>query len=141
MKENQELQTNSIIEQIASITSMERGKLSEVYRSRPAPDGVGTIQLGPYYKLQTWENGRNLTRHVPAGKVPALKEDLANHKRFTELSAALEAAVISRTRALRDQSPDPIHADDTAAKKNSATKRVSKGSTKPKSSSRRPKRS
>ena len=116
MKENQELQTNSIIEQIASITSMERGKLSEVYRSRPAPDGAGTIQLGPYYKLQTWENGRNLTRHVPGEKVAALKEDLANHKRFTELSAAFEDTVIAHTRALRDQSPKPNHADDSAAK-------------------------
>jgi hypothetical protein len=141
VNENQAPQTKSILKQIASITRMERGKLSEVYRTRPAPDGAGTIRLGPYYKLQTWENGRNLTRHVPTGKVPSLKEDLANHKRFTELSAAFEDAVIARTRALRDRSPDPIHAEDTAAKKNSATKRVSKGSRKPKSSSRKPKHS
>jgi hypothetical protein len=141
VKDNQASQTKSILEQIASITSMERGKLSEVYRSRPAAHGTRTIQLGPYHKLQTWENGRNLTRHVPAAEVAALKEDLANHKRFTELSAAFEEVVIARTRALRDQSPDPNHADATAAKKNSTKKRATKGSAKPRGSSRKPKRS
>lgn len=138
MKENQASETKSILEQLASITSMERGKLTEVYRTRPAPDGTGTIRIGPYYKLQAWENGRNITRHVPAGEVPALKEDLANHQRFTELSASYENAVITQTRIRRLRSKKQEHADDAKGKKNSTKKRVSRGSGRPKPSSPKP---
>ena len=140
MKESQASEINSILRQIASINSMEHGKLTEVYRTRPAPDGSGIIRLGPYYKLQAWENGRNITRHVPAGEVASLKEDLANHQRFTELSASYEKAVIAQTRARRLRSKQQEDADGCAAKKNSSEKRVRKGSAKPKPSSRKPKR-
>lgn len=140
MKGNQASEIESILKQIASINSMERGKLTEVYRTRPAPDGSGIVRLGPYYKLQAWENGRNVTRHVPAGEVPSLREDLANHQRFTELSASFENAVIARTRTRRLRSKEQKDADGSTAKKNSGKKRVRKGSTKPKPSSPKPKR-
>jgi hypothetical protein len=110
---------------------MERGKLSEVYRTRPVADGGGVICLGPYYKLQTWEDGRNHTRHVPVAELPALQEDLANHRRFAELSAAYEASVIARSRALRAQSSLAEHAEQTGAKKSSSKRRAAKSSPKP----------
>ena len=131
----------SLLDQMASIATMERGKLTAEYRSRPSQDGGSTIRLGPYYKYQVWEDGRNVTRRIPAEQAEVLEQDIANYNHFNELSAAVAETVIMRTRALRKQSSGPDETDHTDAKKNSARKRVSKGSTKPKPSSRRPKRS
>ena len=41
--------TQSIIEDLASINRMERGKLTSEYRTRPDPDGKGEI-VRPYSK-------------------------------------------------------------------------------------------
>ena len=126
---------------MASIPTMERGTLTAEYRTRPSRDGSGTVRLGPYYKYQVWENGRNIARRIPAEQAGVLEGDIANYNHFNELSATFAQTVIERTRALREQSLGAVDAGDTAAKKNSTKKRVSKDSTKPKSSSRRPKRS
>ena len=133
MNANQSSEINSILEQIAAITSMDRGKLAEVYRTRPAPHGEGTIRLGPYYKLQTWEGGRNVTRHVPVAEAPSLKENLANHRRFVELTTRLENLIIAQTRALREapESHDP----GADAKKNSTKRRKPNGASKRRPSS------
>ena len=57
---------NELLAQLAAITSMERGALSEEYREVPAADGRGTLRLGPYFKHQCWEEGRNRSARVPA---------------------------------------------------------------------------
>ena len=88
----------NLLEELSSIQSMERGKLSEFHRLRPKPGGKGTVRLGPYYKLQAWEQGRNRTRYVTAGELAELKRNLANHERFKQLVAELEQALIERTR-------------------------------------------
>ncbi len=141
MHENQPDDVRSLLDQMASIPTMERGKLTAEYRTRPARDGGGTIRLGPYYKYQVWENGRNVTRRIPAEQAGALEGDIANYNHFNELSGEVAEILIKRTRALREQSSDPDHEDHTDAKKNSTKKRAAKGSSKPKSSSRKPKRS
>lgn len=123
-------QTNETIALIASIESMERGKLSEVYREQKR--GRGSVRLGPYYKLQAWENGKNQTRHIPAAQVGRLKKDLANHEEFTRLVKSLEETIISNTRELRASDSKPP--DLLAAKKNSASKRSMRNTTKPKPS-------
>jgi len=43
----------SILEQMAGVERMERGKLC-------------SMRGGRYYNLQSWEGGRNLVRYVPA---------------------------------------------------------------------------
>lgn len=65
-------QINETLTQISSIESMDRGKLSEVYRE--IKRGSDTVRLGPYYKLQGWENGKNRTRHIPLAEVEELKK-------------------------------------------------------------------
>ena len=47
-----------LLQQMAAITCMERGKLS-TYR----PKGRAA-DAGPYHKLQHWQDGKNQTRHV-----------------------------------------------------------------------------
>lgn len=123
-------QTNETIALIASIKSMERGKLSEVYRE--LKKGHDTVRLGPYYKLQAWENGKNRTRHIPSAQVEGLKKDLANHEEFTRLVNSLEETIISNTRESRASDSKP--SDIMAAKKNSTKKACSKNTTKPRPS-------
>jgi Family of unknown function (DUF6788) len=130
--------TQRFLDSIATITTMERGKLTAEYRTRPATKGTEPTRLGPYYKLQARENGRNASRRVPAAEVPSLKEDLATHERFRALTTAFTEETIARTRALRRNS---LASDEAAAaKKNSTRKPAEKGSAKPKPSSRRRKR-
>jgi hypothetical protein len=126
----------NILNQISSIQSMERGKLTSFYRTRPALQGGGTVRLGPYYKLQAWENKHNCTRHIPAAEVDELKQDLDNHKEFKKLVATLEQSIIDKTRARRGG--DSVSLQES--KKNSTTKRSLKNTAKPKRSSSKPKR-
>lgn len=107
-----------IIEQISNINSMERGKLTEFYRTQPGTKGGRDLQFGPYYKLQTWENGKNITRHIPSSDVPALKRALANHDEFSKLMGALEKTIITETRKQHSKEIQPKE----VFKKNSAKK-------------------
>jgi hypothetical protein len=81
----------SLLKQIASIQHMERGKLCVI---RPGPNG-------PYYNLQNWENGRNVTRYVPPDQVSALQADLAAYAQFQSLVEQYAQEVIQQTRAER----------------------------------------
>ncbi|MFN0125777.1 MAG: DUF6788 family protein [Verrucomicrobiales bacterium] len=89
----------AILTEMASITSMERGTLSEEYR--PAKKSGAVKRRGPYYKHQSWEKGRNVSRRVPASQVAALKADLANRERFAELADAFVEETVTKTRTLR----------------------------------------
>jgi hypothetical protein len=129
-----------LIDQLSAITTMQRGTLAEEFREHPSPDGKGTVRLGPYFKHQCWEDGRNLSRRIPADQLPALREDLANGRHFDQIAEQLARLNIEHTRALRTAeasvtSPD---SEKSAAKKNSR-RSVSPSSTrKPKPSSRKP---
>lgn len=82
-----------ILTQIAQIQTMERGKLSTYsFRSR----GPGA---SPYFKLQAWEDGKNLTRYIRSEQVPLVEEALAGHARFQELVAQYAQLLIDKTRA------------------------------------------
>jgi len=139
MDQTTQTKTGAILTEMATLTTMERGTLSQEHRTRPASDGHGSVRLGPYYKLQAWDHGRNASRRVSAGEVPALKEDLANHQRFTELAEAFVEETITRTRTLR-RSASLSGEERAAAKKNSAKKPAAKGIRKRKPSSPKPKR-
>jgi mannitol-1-phosphate/altronate dehydrogenase len=111
---------------------MERGTLSEEYRERP--DGAGgTVRLGPYCKHQVWEAGANRSRRVPAEEVPELRQDLENHRRFSELAEAYVEVSVQETRTRRGATKAGA---DPEAKKNSKNKARRRTSAKPKPSSR-----
>lgn len=128
----------AILTEMAALTTMERGTLTAEYRSRPASTGTGSVKLGPYYKLQAWEEGRNASRRVAPQEVPALQVDLANHERFTQLADAFVEQTVVRTRELRRSAQRSE--ESTAAKKNSATKPAAKDTRKRKPSSLKSKR-
>lgn len=68
---------------------MERGKLC-VLRQGPS---------GPYYHLQSWEQGRNFNRYVPREQLPAVRQALEGYQQFQQLTEQYAQAVIQRTRA------------------------------------------
>jgi hypothetical protein len=82
-----------LLAQIVSIERMETGKLSTY-----TPPGRSS-DTGPYYKLQSWAQGKNATRHVRPEEVAALREALEGYKRFQELTHQYAQHIIERTRA------------------------------------------
>ena len=79
----------SFLEQAAQIQRMERGKLSVM---RQGPNG-------PYFKLQTWEKGKNVSRYIPAGQAPAYQEAVQGYHEYQQLIEQHAQQVIDRTRA------------------------------------------
>ena len=74
-----------LLEQIAAIPAMERGKLS--------PHSSGRHQ-----KLQCWQAGRNHTRHVTADELPAVQSALAGYAQYRQLAQQYADLVIQETR-------------------------------------------
>jgi hypothetical protein len=81
----------SLLQEIAQIQHLERGTLS-VIRQGPS---------GPYYNHQCYEDGRNVTRYVPAEHVEELQAALAEHQRFQQLVQQYVELLVERTRAQR----------------------------------------
>ena len=77
--------TTRLLQQIAAIPAMERGKLSP-------------HSSGRHHKLQCWQEGKNHTRHVPAGELPALQSALEGYAQFRQLTEQYADLVIQETR-------------------------------------------
>ena len=81
-----------LLQQIATIDAMERGKLSTYgFKERP---GVS----GPYHKLQYWRDGKNHTRYVSSKELPAVEAALAGHAQFRQLTEPYADLIIAETR-------------------------------------------
>ena len=117
---------------LASLTTIERGTLTEEYREQPSPDGHGTVRRGPYFKHQCWEHGGNRSVRVPSEQVAQLRQDIENGRRFDRLTEHLASLAIEQGRAQRTAA-----VTDIAAKKNSRRSASRKDTAKPKPSSRR----
>ena len=88
-----------LLAQIARIGAMEFGKLSEYCPPGRSKDS------GPCYKLQIWQDGKNITRHVRPEELPALRLALEGHARLRTLADEYAGLVVSQTRArLREDS-------------------------------------
>lgn len=74
-----------LLELIAAIPAMERGKLSR-------------HAAGPYHKLQRWQAGKNHTRHVSADELPAVQSALAGYAQYRQLTEQYADLVIQETR-------------------------------------------
>lgn len=91
----------ALLDELASLTTIERGSLFEEFRQRAAPDGSDPIILGPYFKFQVWAEGKNHSSRVPAHEVEALRQDLENGKRFAEVTSELAGLAIAQSREQR----------------------------------------
>jgi hypothetical protein len=99
---NSKLTPESVLQQIAQIQRMDQGTVS-------------VIRRGPhraYYNHQCYENGRNVSRYVPAEQVPELEEAIEGHRRFQELVKQYVHLQIEKTRSerhagLKKKTPHP----------------------------------
>lgn len=92
-----ELSPAQILAQMAQIQSMERGKLSSYQRAGRSKDA------DTYYRLQTWQDGKNHSRHVRPEELPTLEAALNGYARYCELSDQYVQMIVDRTRAQREQ--------------------------------------
>ena len=80
-----------LLRQIAQIHRMDHGTVSVI---RQGPHG-------PYYNHQCYENGRNVSRYVPAEQVPELEQAIEGYRRFQELVKQYVQLRVEQTRAER----------------------------------------
>jgi hypothetical protein len=83
------IRPQSLLEQAAQIQRMERGKFS-VMRQGPK---------GSYFKLQTWEKGKNVSRYIPTSQAPAYQEAVQGYQEYQQLIEQHAQHIIDRTRA------------------------------------------
>ncbi len=78
----------AILDQIAAIDRMERGKLSVIRQG----------QSGSYFNLQRREGGRNVTEYVPADQVAQAQENIDAHHRFQSLVGEYADLITAQSR-------------------------------------------
>jgi len=83
------MNSSQLFKAIAQIKRMDRGKLSLMCEG----------PQGPHYKLQAWENGKNVSRHVSRDQADAVQEALDGYRRFQDLTQQYAQTVIEQTRA------------------------------------------
>jgi len=83
-----------LLEQMARIDSMERGKLCRMGQR-------------PHYNHQTWQDGRNVVRYVPAKDVQSLQKAIAGYRLFMDLAQLYADEVIKQTRKARHKASAP----------------------------------
>jgi hypothetical protein len=88
---NDKITPQEVLQQMAQIQQMERGKLCVI---RQGPEG-------PYYNHQTWEHGKNTSRYVPQPEVAAVAQAIAGHQKFVALTDQYVQLMVEKTRAER----------------------------------------
>ena len=107
-------QRRALLDEMERIEAMEFGALAEEYR----PGSGSGEARGPYFKHQRWENGRNVSRRVPATEAGPLREAIDGRVRFEQLSQRYVDLTVEATRG-----------QEPGSKKNSRSK-PARGSTK-----------
>ena len=93
MTSNFDAERSNILAQMARLKTMAFGSLKEEFRTNASGDKVG-----PYYQLQAWHEGANLSRRVPAEEAPVLQEAVANRQKFEALAEEFIELTVARTR-------------------------------------------
>jgi len=81
-----------LLERMGRIKRMERGTICR-------------LTARPHYNHQTWQDGRNLVRYVPAVQVAALQAAIDGYRLFMKLARQYAEEIIQRTRRERSQKP------------------------------------
>ena len=84
--EKQDKKIDPILVRMSQIPKMERGKICR-------------LKGRPHYNHQTWQDGKNVVRYVPANDVEALQDAIDGYRLFMELAEEYAQKVILRTRS------------------------------------------
>ena len=78
----------------------------------------GDVRLGPYYKHQRWEDGRNVSRRVPTTEAEPLRKAVEGYHEFETLADEYAQITIEMTRRTKndDSKKSPDHNDRTAGR-------------------------
>src|SRR2546423_4100080 len=108
-------QKQHLLQQIANISTMERGKLSTYsFKDRPGANG-------PYYKLQQWHQGKNHTHYVSPEELPKVKAALAGYEQYQQLTTQYADSIIEETRkAIADSKKTSPRRSFSASKRKSS---------------------
>ena len=79
-----------LLERMAQIGRMERGKLCRMGNR-------------PHYNHQSWQDGHNVVRYVPAEEVEFLQEAIDGYRQFLQLVESYADEVIKQTRQERQK--------------------------------------
>lgn len=120
-----------LLAELAELTAIERGTLYEEYREVPDPNGPGTVRLGPYFKHQCWEEGRNRSMRIPALQIDSLRQDLAQGLQFDAVTKELATLALAESRQRRSLGPPAVDSP-AEGKKNSTPRAKPPGGRKPK---------
>lgn len=93
---NEQMRRAEILKEMAGIHRMEKGSMAPEFREVERDGEV--ITLGPYFKYQRWENGKNSSRRVPAEEVEPLSEAIEGYHRYQELTEEFASLTIAMTR-------------------------------------------
>jgi hypothetical protein len=77
--------SQKLLERMARIERMERGKIC-------------AMTGRPHYNHQTWQDGRNVVRYVPAEEVASLQEAIDGYNLYTKLVEQYADEIIRQTR-------------------------------------------
>ena len=101
----------SLLQQAAQITRLERGKLS-ILR-----EGAN----GPFYNHQCRQDGKNVSRYIPRDQVPAVQEAIDGYAKFAALIEEYVDHIVDKTRG-----EIAARSKKTTSHRNSASPRTQK---------------
>jgi hypothetical protein len=99
-------QRQVIFQKMAQIDQMEFGSLKAEYRPGIDPDHP----LGPYYKYQVWQDGKNHSERVAGPRAEQLRKAVEGRQQFEQLAQECIGLTVEHTRQVQTA---------TNAKKNS----------------------
>jgi hypothetical protein len=115
-------QRQVLFQKMARIDQMEYGSLKAEYRPGADPEHP----LGPYYKYQVWQDGKNRSERVADPRAEHLRKALEGRQHFEQLARECIELTVQHTRQGQT---------DTDAKKNSRSRSARKPFPKSKPSS------
>lgn len=86
----------SLLEQMAQIDRMEKGTLTAEYRE--VKNRGKSKRIGPYFKHQYWENGKNISRRVSVKEAESLSQAVDGYHKFNALSEEYINVTVEMTR-------------------------------------------
>jgi hypothetical protein len=98
-----EKQRSRILEQMAALDRIERGRLSEQFLKGHKQGQP--VSWGPYYVLQRRLGPKVLKERVPAERLSTVQADIQNHEHFLELADRF-AEITETMTGLQDADPE-----------------------------------
>ena len=87
-------QRQVLFQKMAAINDMAYGSLKAEFRPGADPDHP----LGPYYKYQVWQDGKNHSERVDGARAELLRQAVEGRQQFEQLAQECVALTVQHTR-------------------------------------------